>query len=581
MNKAAIYHRPESEYAYLYKTNDMHVRIRVARNDMKSVLLVVGDPYAKDEKGAWIYKKIDMNKTLSTEEHDFYEIAVDVSHKRMDYMFILVGNDEEKIVLTDNGQLPYKESLLIQKFNAFRMPYFHEIDRFKAPEWVKSTVWYQIFTERFANGDQSNDPGDVKRWNPSETPKRQDFYGGDLQGVLDHLDHLTALGVNGIYFTPIFKAYSNHKYDTENYKEIDPSFGTKELFHQLVRECHARGIRIMLDAVFNHIGDTSPQWQDVLKNQEKSKYADWFHVNEWPARYTVTEDFEHTNDATYDTFAFTPHMPKLNTANPQVQNYLLDIAEYWIREFDIDAWRLDVADEIDHTFWKKFRTTCDVAKKDFYILGEVWHSAQPWLNGDEFSAVMNYAYTGAITDYFLKRKITLSQMISQVNMQIMFYRRQTSEVMFNVLDSHDTPRVLTVAGNDKDLMKQVEAFTYLQPGEPCIWQGDEYAMSGAGDPDCRRCMPWREDDQDLDMFHFFKQLVAFRKNYSKELSESSIVWSRIDEKLGLLEIQRGKIWGLFNVGEKTIPADLKGKELLSKLVVNGKILPHGFVISIE
>lgn len=185
--------------------------------------------------------------------------------------------------------------------------------------------------------------------------------------MIDHLEHLTELGVNGIYFTPIFQAFSNHKYDTEDYMEIDKQFGDKELFKTLVKEAHARGIKVMLDAVFNHIGDTSAQWQDVLKNQEKSKFADWFHVNSWPATYTPTDDFENAENATYDTFAFTPHMPKLNTANPEVEAYLLKVADYWISEFDIDAWRLDVADEVDHTFWKKFRTTCDAAKMILYF----------------------------------------------------------------------------------------------------------------------------------------------------------------------------------------------------------------------
>ena len=590
MNKAAIYHRPESEYAYLYnKEKLVHIRLKTAKNDVKKVELVYADPYDFTSSGGatngagngdthWHYKKKALKKLTSTDVSDYYQTEVTVATKRMDYLFVVTGKDGEKIVYTDKGELPYKKKLLTEKYAAFRLPYFHEIDRFKAPEWVKSRVWYQIFPERFANGDKSLDPQNVKAWNAADKPDAQDFYGGDLQGVLDHLDHLTELGVNGIYFTPVFKAPSNHKYDTQDYLEIDPNFGDKPLFQKVIEEAHKRGMKVMLDAVFNHIGDTSPQWQDVLANQENSKFADWFHVNEWPASYKET-GFESADDLTYDTFAFTPHMPKLNTANKEVQDYLLNIADYWIREFDIDAWRLDVADEVDHHFWKQFRATCDAAKKDFYILGEVWHSAQPWLVGDEFSAVMNYAYTGAITDYFAAKKINLPQMVSAMNAQLMLYRKQTNEILFNVLDSHDTPRLLHQAHEDKDLMRQIEAFTYLQPGVPCIWQGDEYAMTGAGDPDCRRVMPWNNPElQDMEMLDFFKNLIDFRKKHAEMLATADMSWEAADEKSGLIILRRGRLTGVFNTGKKALLADINGKVLLSALTKGSKIKPKGFVI---
>lgn len=284
MNKAAIYHRPESEFAYLYAKNLMHVRLQTQKSDVEKVELFYGDPYSWEgldnpETQYWASQKVEMKKYLSTNISDYFEAEITVETKRVDYLFVITGLDGEKVVYTDQGMFDYDESLVTKKYGAFRLPYFHESDRFKAPEWVKETVWYQIFSERFANGDTSNDPEGTKAWNPQDVPDRQDFYGGDLQGVIDHLEHLTELGVNGIYFTPIFQAFSNHKYDTEDYMEIDKQFGDKELFKTLVKEAHARGIKVMLDAVFNHIGDTSAQWQDVLKNQEKSKFADWFHVN--------------------------------------------------------------------------------------------------------------------------------------------------------------------------------------------------------------------------------------------------------------------------------------------------------------
>lgn len=582
MNKAAIYHRPESEFAYLYTEETIHIRLRVARDDIQSVALIYGDPYMfvkRDDESemVWDYQEVEMKHGLSTAESDFYVTEVGVPHKRMDYLFVITDYDGEKVVYSDSGILPYQVKLLTKKYAAFRMPFFHEVDRFKAPEWVKNTVWYQIFPERFANGNPAINPVGVKEWDPTESPNRQDLYGGDLQGVIDHLDHLTDLGVNGIYFTPVFQAYSNHKYDTEDYLKIDQYFGDLEVFKTLVKEAHQRGIKVMLDAVFNHIGDTSPQWQDVLKHQENSKYADWFHVNQWPATYTPTEDFEVSEAATYDTFAFTPHMPKLNTANPEVQEYLLNIAEYWIKECDIDAWRLDVADEVDHAFWKKFRTTCDAAKDDFYILGEVWHSAQPWLVGDEFSAVMNYAYTNAIIDTFVKEELSLEQMVSAINAQLMLYRKQTNQVMFNILDSHDTPRLLTQAKGSKDLVKQVQAFMYLQPGVPCIYYGDEYGLDGGADPDCRKCMPWAEEHQDLEMFAFFKDLVAFRREYAETLSQTDLDWQCVDDTQGVVKLERGALKAVFNKGEQPVSVE-EGEIVLAHLAEDNHVQKNGFII---
>lgn len=315
--------------------------------------------------------------------------------------------------------------------------------------------------------------------------------------------------------------------------------------------------------------DQSPQWQDVLAKGKDSKYAAWFHINEFPASYKESDDFEEAHQLTYDTFAFTPHMPKLNTANSEVQEYLLDTAKYWIENFDIDAWRLDVANEVDHAFWKKFRKVCDETKEDFYILGEIWHSAQKWLEGDEFHAVMNYAYTDAIMGYFVKKQFSLKEMVSAINQQLMLYRDQTNQVQFNVLDSHDTPRLLTQAQEDKELMKQVLVFTYLQPGVPCLYYGDEIGMTGGADPLCRKCMVWKEDEQDQELFQFVKKLIALRKNWQKMISQARMDWKEANEETGLLILERkldGKtLQAIFNTGKQEMNLAKTGEILFSHL----------------
>lgn len=582
MNTAALYHRPDSEFAYLYDQQKMHIRFRTARGDVKKVELLAGDPYTL-ETDHWYKKPLPMKKYLSTDLYDFWTAEVGSEHRRLAYAFVVTAYDGIQALYGDHGVYPYKKTHLHRGNNYFRMPYFHETDRVKIPAWVRGTVWYQIFPERFANGDPTNDPKGTLPW-ASKAPDRQDFFGGDLQGVLDHLDHLTELGVNGIYFCPLFEAYSNHKYDTIDYLKIDPAFGDAALFKKLVQECHKRGIKVMLDAVFNHLGDNSPQWQDVLKKGKKSKYADWFHINRFPPQYKEGADFEHAEDITYDVFAFTPHMPKLNTANPEVQAYLLEVANYWIAEFDIDAWRLDVANEVDHAFWRKFRQVCDETKPDFYILGEIWHSSQSWLEGDQFHAVMNYAYTDAILEYFLQRVISLSKMVTEINSQLMMYRDQINQVQFNILDSHDTPRILTQARGDKDLVKQVMAFTYLQPGSPCIYYGDEFSMTGEMDPDCRKCMVWEPEEQDEDMFAYCQQLVALRKEHHLILSEAPLEWEIVNENNGLIRFTRNfngeKIVGIFNSGRRKLRVPMEGEILLSNQALVGEALlsPKGFAI---
>lgn len=586
MNLAAIYHRPESEYAYLYQKNQLHLRIRTAKADIKKIDLIHGDPYVMN-KADWKNNSVAMKLTLSTELFDYWETSITEPFNRCGYIFHIIGADGTEVLYGDQGIFDFKTSVLKMDNNYFRLPYFHESDRVKVPTWVKQTVWYQIFPERFANGDVENDPQDTLPWG-SKAPAAQDFFGGDLQGIIDHLDHLVDLGINGIYFCPIFKAHSNHKYDTIDYLEIDENFGDKKLFKQLVDKCHQLGIKVMLDAVFNHMSDNSSQWQDVVKNGPDSPYVDWFHIHKFPVSYGKTNSFEDAEDITYDTFAMNPHMPKLNTENKDVQDYLLKVGKYWITEFDIDAWRLDVANEVDHTFWKSFRKMCDETKPDFYLLGEIWHSSQNWLNGDEFSAVMNYAYTDSIKEFFADREISAEKMISNINEQLMLYRKQTDQVQFNVLDSHDTARILTVTGADKDLEKQILAFTYLQPGVPCIYYGDEYGMTGGNDPDCRKCMIWDEKLQDQNLYEFFKELIQMRKDYQPVLSEGNIDWQQSDFDRNLIIITREfagqKLTGIFNAGEQNMVVGDK-TILLSNLVniqdQKVQIAPKGFVVCLN
>lgn len=584
MNLAGIYHRPESEMAYLYTKDVMHIRLKTAQDDITQVLLLHGDPYSlhsRPDLPKFYKHPTPMKKIHSDGVYDYWQAAITEPQRRLAYAFELTDQKGGQLIYADKGFIQPTEQKLLDDANTyFRMPYFQDIDAFHAPKWVEKTVWYQIFPERFANGDSTNDPQDTKSWNPNEHPRRQDFYGGDLQGVINHLDYLKQLGVNGLYFNPIFKAPSNHKYDTQDYYQIDPHFGDAQLFKKMVALAHQKGMRVMLDAVFNHIGDQSPMWQDVLKNGQDSKYADWFHINRFPVTYTPTDNFEFAKDATYDTFDYTPHMPKLNTANPKVQDWLLDIAGYWVREFDIDAWRLDVANEIDHHFWRRFHNEMLTLKDDFYILGEIWHSAQPWLNGDEFTGVMNYDYTGAIINHFIKHELSSQGLVDRLSHQLMLYRDQTNAMMFNVLDSHDTARIMTLANEDDQLVRQTLAFTFLQPGSPSIYYGTEYGMTGGNDPDCRKPMNWYPDAKAIAMHDFVRDLIKWRKEHWQLIAQGTIELTALNDNQGVVIKRRRnnqQLVAVFNTSSEPLQVTLV--PFFAQGFSNGILLPKGFAVA--
>lgn len=518
----ALYHVPRDKWAYAYDPATIHLRIRTKRDDVERVFALTGDKY--DWKGT--YQELAMEKAAHDRMFDYWEVSVRPRFKRLSYAFKLVAG-AETVYMQDSGIQTEEPT---PPGELFEFPYIHEIEVFKVPEWAKQAVFYQIMPERFANGDPSNDPKPVEAWGGK--PTRENYFGGDLQGVLDHLDDLVDLGITAIYFTPLFAAPSNHKYDTMDYKKVDPHFGDNALLKKVVECCHERGIRVVLDAVFNHCGEQFPPFQDVLKNGAASPYADWFHVNQFPAR--VENGFP-----TYDTFGFFPKMPKFNTATPRLKEYLLGVAEYWIKEIKLDGWRLDVANEIDHHFWREFRQVVKKANPDAYLIGEVWSDSLNWLLGDQFDSVMNYPFADKVLEFF-NGGMDGCAFSDEMGALIMRYPQQTNEVVFNMLCSHDTPRLLTRVGGDKRKLKLCVVFLFTYIGTPCVFYGDEIGLTGEGDPDCRKCMEWDRSKQDRELYDFYKLMIALRKKHialrqgrfrflHAEHGDPCIIYERMDE----------------------------------------------------
>lgn len=493
----AIYHRPKMNWAYAYDNKTLHLRLRAKRGDVKQAAVVAGDKYCWSQSVC----TIPMRVFASDERFDYWETAVIPPFRRLRYAFQL-QSETETVFMTENGfvtELPDNPNTF------FDFPYINPVDVLQPPAWVKDAVFYQIFPERFANGDPSLNPPGTEPWGGKPTPRN--FFGGDLQGVIDHLDHIAGLGINAIYFTPLFEATTNHKYDTQNYLKVDPQFGTNEKLKELVEVCHARGIKVLLDAVFNHSGRTFPPFVDAQKNGKASKYADWFHVREWPLQVK-------DGVPTYETFAFEPLMPKLNTENPEVKQYLLDVARYWIEEIGIDGWRLDVANEVDHQFWREFRSIVKSVNPEAYILGEIWHDSMMWLQGDQFDAVMNYPFTNAVLDFFANETIDAGRFADAIGSQLASYPEQVTEAAFNLLDSHDTPRLLTKCDGRIGSMKLAALFQLTYPGTPCIYYGDEVGLDGGNDPDCRKCMEWEPDKQNRELLRFYTDAIALRHRHA-------------------------------------------------------------------
>ncbi len=534
MNRHAVYHRPKSNYCFAYDNDKVYIRLRAAKGDVDKSILIYGDKYDWNKN-----KKIAMKLTCCDKDFDYYTAVIKPPNNRLSYYFTLESG-EEKYHYTEWGVFKKLKEDEIPN-HLFNFPYINNIDIHRVPEWTKDAIFYLIFPERFNNGDSSINPKNVKAWGGK--PKRDNYFGGDLKGITEKLDYLNQLGVNAIYMTPIFKANTNHKYDTTDYMEIDPCFGDKDTLKKLVKEAHKREIKVILDAVFNHCGYLFKPFQDVVEKGKNSKYYDWFYIRKWPLE---------KKPPSYEAFAFEAHMPKLNTENPELKEYILNVAKYWIEEAHIDGWRLDVANEIDHQFWRDFRKVVKAAKEDAFIIGEIWHDSLPWLMGDQFDSIMNYPVTNACIQYFAYNNINHTEFKELINNIRMRYTKQVNEVVFNLLDSHDTSRFLTKCGGDTKKLMLASGFMLTLPGAPCIYYGTEIGMEGNDDPDCRKPMDWDEDNWDNDLFNFYKSLIALRKEHIA-LRRGSFKWIDIDSDVisYIREFEDEKILILINNSDES------------------------------
>jgi neopullulanase len=395
----------------------------------------------------------------------------------------------------------------------------------ETPDWVKNAVFYQIFPDRFARSPRIKHPRGIRFKPWGSPPQEQGYQGGDLLGVVDKLDYLQNLGITALYLNPVFSSASNHGYHTFDYCQVDPLLGGNEALLELLDEAHAREMRVVLDGVFNHASRGFWPFHHVLENGGNSPYIDWFIVHDWPLR---PYNHDAKNPHNYAAWWNLPALPKLNTENPGVRDYLMGVAQHWIA-FGVDGWRLDVPGEIDDDgFWQEFRQVVKAANPEAYIVGEIWSDGRRWLQGDQFDGVMNYLFTSPAINFFAAetvrldyerdnyelRPFTALDFAQAMDEMLALYDWQINLAQLNLLDSHDTARALWVMGEDKSGLRLALLCMMTMPGAPCIYYGDEIGLSAGDDPLCREAFPWDEEETwDTELLTFYQQAAALRHRY--------------------------------------------------------------------
>lgn len=395
----------------------------------------------------------------------------------------------------------------------------------QTPDWVKQAVFYQIFPDRMARTRRRmEEPAmavPLESWDSLPTPSG--YKGGDLWGVLEKLDYLQDLGITAIYFTPIFQSACNHRYHTHDYYQVDPLLGGNAAFFDLLEAAHQRGMKVVLDGVFNHASRGFFFFNDILENGPHSPWLDWFRVEGWPL-----SAYDGSQPANYQSWVNHRALPTFNHDHPAAREYIMRVGEYWVRQ-GIDGWRLDVPYEIKTSgFWQEFRARIKAINSDAYIVGEVWTDARPWLDGTQFDGVMNYLFTGPTLAFAAGNRVRMDLVEkphyfpypaldaagygAKIQTLLDLYPWEIQLAQLNLLSSHDVARVYSVVGEDEASMVLATVLLLTFPGAPSIYYGDEVGLPGELDPDCRRTFP-PEAAWNRDLLQIHKDLIVLRHQH--------------------------------------------------------------------
>lgn len=396
------------------------------------------------------------------------------------------------------------------------------------PKWISKANFYQIFPDRFYNGNPSLNPPQVVPWGSDPTP--DNFMGGDLPGITEKLNYLADLKINAIYLNPIFSAVTNHRYDAVDYFKIDQRLGSIEDFDKLIRKAHNLGIRVILDGVFNHCGNAHYAFKDVVNNGANSKYVNWYMIEGFP----VISDPEKYN---YRTCTGCYYLPKWNIYNPEVREHHLEVARFWLNR-GIDGWRLDVPYLVNMNFWYQFHEVVKHFGEDKYLVAEDWRDPTIWLKPGLMDGVMNYSLRNLVLAYTAEKFIDAFKFVEQMNELYKHIPQEFRGAMFNLLGSHDTERLATRCKNETPRVINSYALLYSMHGAPVLYYGDEIGMTGENDPGCRGGMKWNQSAWNQDIHRSVAGLLSARSN-SEVLQEGEQELVALDAETVLVKRRLG------------------------------------------
>ena len=532
ITRSTLMHAQEPPFINWDRGN-LEVQLECRPNDVETIELRVAG------------KRIRMRPVATNEMAAKYAAVVRWDRTSdLEYDFLLRDGSESIIY---NGHAGLRFRLRIAEFKPIQVP-----------AWPETTVQYQIFPDRFDNGDKSNDPKNVVAWNAN--PTYSNFFGGDLAGVQKRLGYLKELGIGAIYFNPIFQSPSNHGYETIDYQKVEPRFGTNEEFSKLTRDLKASGIKVILDGVFNHCATTFGPFKDVIDNGADSKFKDWFYVKSFP--------LEVRENPPYEAWYGFPSMPKVNLGHPEAAKHMLAVPSFWNEKAEIAGWRLDVANEVPMAYWREFRKTVKGLRSDAWICGEHWGNATPWLKGDQWDASMNYPWREAMLQFVANGSISSTEFLNRLIANYRMYVPQISRNMMNLLSSHDTPRFLTMCKNDRELALMGATIQFGWPGMPSVYYGEELGMEGGRDPDNRRGMTWDRAATTNPYLTHYKKLIRARRACKALQSGEPIALNAndVDKTLAFARVLDDEVAIVAaNRSDKTatLEIDLKGKVPLS------------------
>ena len=539
MNPATIFHRPMSEYAFALDDTHYIFRLRTGKGEAESVRFYYADRAVMTPKLQ--FAPLPMEKFRTDRYFDWYEIRLETRFERIAYYFELQNGVETLFYYGDC----YEMAGTPTRADYFQLPFNHRADRFAAPAWTRDAVVYNIFPDSFAAG---------KRLAPNGAPPCR---GGTVRGVTENLDYIASLGFNCIYLNPIFAARSYHRYDTLDYYRIDPHMGAEDDLRDLVRRAHALGIRVILDGVFNHVSSDHPFFRDVLEKGRASRYYSCFYALPETPRLPAAGELPG-----YTCFSYVADMPKTNTADPFLRQYFCDVGAYWVRKFDVDGWRLDVANELDDGFLRAFRASVKAAKSDALIVGEVWENAAHYLGGDMLDSAMNYDFRRYCRRFFAEQTVDAETFDTNVSTLLLRYNENALFAQLNLLDSHDVSRFLSLCGGKTERMELAVLLQMTFPGMPCVFYGDEKGLCGESEPEYRRPMAW---DASSPLEEVYRRMIALRKTHP------ALRYGSFHTELACGGVYRySRVWNgtkitvAMNLGAEPVKAEKRGMLLLKK-----------------